>query len=89
MSTCLFGLCLKGGGKHLWEQLKEDGKEEFHERNNDEHHEWHQTEEVSAGPHQLEIETQKMIRSQNVAANTSQDSFAVSFSYYSQFYTYC
>ena len=54
MSTCLFGLRLEGGGQHLWEQLEEYGEEELHERDDDKHHEGHQTEKVSAGPHQLE-----------------------------------
>lgn len=53
LSSCLFGLCLEGGGQHLWEKLKEDWKKELHEWNDDKHHEGHQTEEVSAGPHQL------------------------------------
>lgn len=56
--ACLFGLRLKGGGQHLWEQFEEDGKKELHEGDDDKHHEGHQTEEVSTGPHQLQqIET--------------------------------
>lgn len=53
MNTCLFGLCLKGGRQHLREKFEEDGKKELHERNDDKDHEGHQTEEVSAGSHQL------------------------------------
>lgn len=55
--TCLLRLCLKGGGQHLWEELQEDWEKELHKRNNDKDHEGHQTEEVSTGPHQLQIET--------------------------------
>lgn len=53
MKTCLFGLRLKSGGQHLREELEEDGEKELHERNNDEHHEGHETKQVSTGPHQL------------------------------------
>lgn len=56
MSTCLFRLCLKGGGQHLWEEFEEYRKKELHEGNNDEHHEGHQTEQISTGPHQLEMQ---------------------------------
>lgn len=83
MYTCLFGLCLEGGGQHLWEQLEEHGEEELHERNDDENHEGHQTEEVSTGPHQLETQTETKLTSQNVLANTGQDSLVASFSFYS------
>lgn len=55
--TCLFRLCLKGGGQHLWEELEEDWEKELHKGNNDEDHEGHQAEQVSAGPHQLQTET--------------------------------
>ena len=57
MNTCLFGLCLEGGGQHLWEEFEKDGEQELHERNDDEDREGHQTEEVSAGPHQLETQS--------------------------------
>lgn len=53
MNTYLFGLCLEGGGQHLRKEFEEDWKKELHKRNNDKHHEGHQTEQVSAGPHQL------------------------------------
>lgn len=58
-NTCLFGLRFKCGGQHFWEQFEEDGKKKLHERNNDKHHEGHQTEEVSAGPHQLQTQKNK------------------------------
>lgn len=63
--ACLFGLRLKGGGQHLWEQFEEDGKKELHEGDDDKHHEGHQTEEVSTGPHQLQqTETVQGVRQQ-------------------------
>jgi len=56
MYTCLFGLRLEGGGQHLREEFEEDGKKELHERNDDEHREGHQAEQVNAGPQQLEAQ---------------------------------
>lgn len=53
MNTCLFTLCLEGGGQHLWKEFEEDRKKELHERNDDKHREGHQTEQVSTGPQQL------------------------------------
>ena len=57
MYTCLLCLCLEGGGQHLWEELEEDREKELHEWNNDKDHEGHQTKQVSAGPHQLQTQT--------------------------------
>lgn len=72
INTCLFALSLKGGGQHLREEFEEDRKKELHERNDDKHHKGHQTEQVSAGPHQLSTQRRTMLMSENVEGNMSQ-----------------